>query len=114
MRKIKTLLSTAVLLSVFAAGPAGADDITEGKKLAFDRKKGNCLACHQIKGGELAGNIGPALIVMKARYPDRQKLYDQIYDATKMNPDSIMPPFGRHGSLTADQIDKITTFIHTL
>lgn len=113
VKPLSTAASVAVLLGVLAA-PAVADDVAEGKKLAFDRKLGNCLACHQIAGGDLPGNIGPPLIVMKARYPDRQKLYDQIYDATMTNPDSIMPPFGRHGALTAEQIDKITRFIHTL
>ena len=107
--------SAAILLGAFAAAPiVSADDIAEGKRLAFDRKLGNCLACHQIAGGDLPGNIGPPLIAMKARFPDRKKLYDQIYDATMRNPDSVMPPFGRHGALTAEEIDKITTFVHTL
>ena len=110
--------SAAILLGAFAAAPiVSADDaavIAEGKRLAFDRKLGNCLACHQIAGGDLPGNIGPPLIAMQARFPDRKKLYDQIYDATMRNPDSVMPPFGRHGALTAEEIDKITTFVHTL
>ena len=49
-----------------------SDDIAEGKKLTFDRKKGNCLACHMIDDGELAGNNGPPLLAMKARFPDRE------------------------------------------
>ena len=55
-----------------------ADNIAEGKSLTFDRKKGNCLACHMIDDGELAGNNGPPLLAMKARFPDREVLFQQI------------------------------------
>jgi sulfur-oxidizing protein SoxX len=113
----KTTVSIAALIgSLGMAVPtvASADEIEEGKAIAFDRKKGNCLACHQIEGGSLAGNIGPPLIAMKARFPDKAKLRAQIYDARKMNPNTIMIPFGPHGVLTASEIDKVTTFIQSL
>ena len=55
----------AVALSIGAAAfasPACAQSAAaEGQKLAFDRGKGNCLTCHQIKGGDLPGTIGPPL-----------------------------------------------------
>jgi sulfur-oxidizing protein SoxX len=88
--------------------------VDQGKAVSFDRKKGNCLACHQIEGGKLAGNIGPPLVAMKARYPDKAKLRAQIWDATKMNSNSIMPPFGRQQILSESDIDKIVEFIYTL
>ena len=84
----------------------------QGKALAFDRKKGNCLACHMIAGGDLPGNIGPPLVAMKMRYPDKAKLRAQIYDATVANPQSSMPPFGSHGILTDKEIDLVTEFIY--
>ena len=84
-----------------------SDDIAEGKKLTFDRKKGNCLACHMIDDGELAGNNGPPLLAMKARFPDRELLFQQIWDPTQTNPYSFMPPFGKHGALTKNEINKI-------
>ena len=34
---------------------------SDGQKLAFDRSKGNCLTCHEIKGGDAPGNVGPPL-----------------------------------------------------
>jgi sulfur-oxidizing protein SoxX len=102
-----------VLVSMTSSAST-ADDVAEGKKLAFDRKKGNCLACHAMEGGDLAGNTGPPLVVMKARYPDRSKLSQQIADPTIRNPNSLMPPFGRHGILTEDEIEKITTYLLTL
>jgi sulfur-oxidizing protein SoxX len=91
-----------------------AKEATTGKEISFERKLGNCLACHTISGGEQAGNIGPPMIVMKARFPDKAVLRAQIWDATVKNPDSIMLPFGRHKILTEDQIDKVTDFIYTL
>ncbi|MCP3690083.1 MAG: sulfur oxidation c-type cytochrome SoxX [Gammaproteobacteria bacterium] len=93
---------------------ASAEDVAEGKKVAFNRKLGNCLACHAIAGGTLPGNIGPPLIAMKARFPDKSKLRAQIYDATANNPKTAMPPFGKHGILTDKQVDLVTEFIHTL
>ncbi|HHH38255.1 MAG TPA: sulfur oxidation c-type cytochrome SoxX [Sedimenticola sp.] len=97
-----------------AAAAAGSSTIEEGKALAFSRKKGNCLACHMIEGGELPGNIAPPLIAMKARYPDREKLRAQIWDATAVNPDSPMPPFGRHKILSDAELDKLVDFIWSL
>ncbi|WP_297528021.1 sulfur oxidation c-type cytochrome SoxX [Thiohalobacter sp.] len=96
------------------AAEAGNSVIEQGKEIAFNRKKGNCLACHQIEGGSLPGNIGPPLVAMKARFPDKAKLRAQIWDATRNNPNSIMPPFGRHKILSEDEIDKIVEFIYTL
>ena len=88
--------------------------IEQGREIAFNRKKGNCLACHQIEGGTLPGNIGPPLIGMKARFPDKAKLRAQIWDATVNNPNTIMPPFGRHRILSEEEIDKVVEFIHSL
>ena len=98
-----------------AADAAKTESVVEqGKAIAFDRKKGNCLACHQIEGGSLPGNIGPPLIAMKARFPDKAKLRAQIWDSTKANPNTIMPPFGRNQILTESEIDKIVEFVYTL
>jgi len=116
---IKQLTSSlgAILLlcsiSLFS-GIASADMVADGKKVAFDRKKGNCLSCHMIAGGQLPGNIGPPLIAMKARFPDKTDLRAQIWDSTEKNPNSIMPPFGKHRILTEKEVDLITEFIYTL
>jgi sulfur-oxidizing protein SoxX len=88
--------------------------IAEGRELSFDRKKGNCLACHVMGDGNLPGNIGPPLIAMKSRFPDKAKLRAQIYDARVSNPHTIMLPFGPHGILTDEEIDKITAYAYTL
>ncbi len=116
---LTTTTSVAALIGCLGFAPtiATADeaaDLAKGKELSFDRKKGNCLACHQIAGGTLAGNIGPPLIAMKARFPDYDKLRAQIYDATKNNPNTIMIPFGPHGVMSDSEIDLVTKYIQTL
>ena len=91
----------------------GASNKT-GKDIAFDRKKGNCLGCHVIDDGELPGALGPALVNMQDRYPDKARLREQIWDATKRNPLTSMPPFGKHRMLTEEEIDKIVDYIYSL
>jgi len=119
-KAISTVTSVAALLGSLAISlpsvsmAAEASVIEQGKKIAFDRKKGNCLACHQIEGGSLPGNIGPPLVAMKARFPDKNKLRAQIYDSRKSNPNTIMPPFGSHEILTSSEIDKVVEFIQSL
>jgi sulfur-oxidizing protein SoxX len=107
--------SLALLPTSSLAEEAKAQSVVEqGKEIAFDRKKGNCLACHQIEGGSLPGNIGPPLIAMKARFPDKAKLRSQVWDPTKSNVNTIMPPFGRQQILSESEIDKIVEFVYTL
>jgi len=88
--------------------------LEQGKAIAFDRFKGNCLACHYVEGGELTGNYGPPLIAMKVRFPDRDVLRAQIWDAAVKNPDTRMPPFGRNRILTEEEIDLVTEYIQSL
>jgi sulfur-oxidizing protein SoxX len=111
-------LMTAVLLSwvtmLAGVSVASADDIAMGKKVAFDRKKGNCLACHMIADGSLPGNIGPPLASMKARFPDKADLRAQIWDSTVANPNTIMPPFGKNQILSEKEVDLVTEFIYSL
>jgi len=109
------LLSALLLISsIFVAGIASADAIADGKKVAFNRKKGNCLACHMIPGGSLPGDIGPPLVAMKARFPNKADLRAQIWDATVKNPHTIMPPFGKNQILTEKEVDLVTEFIYSL
>ena len=110
----KAALLAMLAVAIGAASPAYAQSVTEGQKLAFDRSKGNCLTCHVIKGGDLPGTIGPELKDMKARYPDRNELAAIIFDETKRNPQTMMPPFGRNRILTEQEISAIVDFLQTL
>jgi len=101
-------------LSPALAEEMAATVIEKGKAVAFDRKKGNCLACHAMDDGALPGNIAPPIVSMKLRYPDKAKLREQIWDASIRNPNTIMPPFGRHQLLSEEEIDNITEYVYTL
>ena len=107
---MRFLISMLLVLPALAL----ANDIDKGRELAFDRNRGNCLACHIIEGGEMPGTVAPPLMVMKARFPDRAVLREQIWDATIRNPESVMPPYGRHGVLTEEEIDLVVDFVHSL
>ncbi|WP_315702700.1 MULTISPECIES: sulfur oxidation c-type cytochrome SoxX [unclassified Bradyrhizobium] len=110
-------ISTTALalgLSVLAASVAQAQSaVSEGQKLAFDRGKGNCLTCHEIKGGDLPGSIGPKLENLKLRY-DHNELVAILKDETARNPQTVMPPFGRNRILTEQEINAIVDFLQTL
>jgi len=121
MRTTAHIAATAASLALLFGSPllapsaAQADDsIKEGKAIAFDRKLGNCLACHLIDDGVSPGNIGPPLVAMKARYPSREKLYSQIYDPMVANPGTRMPPFGKHRILAEKQLNKVVDYLYTL
>ena len=134
--KLLTLMGTAALAmslgvtpQVLAGGEmpskkvckavdASKDPVTAGGCVATDRKKGNCHSCHVFKGVEKtrlqAGNYGPPLVAMKARFPDKAKLREQVANATAANPKSAMPPFGRHKIISGKDIDLIVEWLLTL
>lgn len=89
------------------------DVATQGGCVVIDRRKGNCMACHQIAGIS-SGDIAPPLVAMKQRFPDKAKLRAQIANPHQFNPNSVMPPFGEHKILTQDEIDKVVEFMLTL
>jgi sulfur-oxidizing protein SoxX len=101
------------MTSLCAAAHAQSN-AAEGQKIAFDRAKGNCLSCHDIKGGDLPGSIGPALRDIKSKYPDRNDLVAILTDETRRNPLTAMPPFGRNRILTRQEIEAIVDFLQTL
>ncbi|MBR1123580.1 sulfur oxidation c-type cytochrome SoxX [Bradyrhizobium lablabi] len=113
-RKIFLTAALAAGIAAFSAPAFAQSNVAEGKKLAFDRGKGNCLVCHVIKGGEYPGTLGPELVDIKSKYPKREELVAIIYDETKRNPLTVMPPFGRNRILNAKEIDAIVDFLQTL
>ena len=114
-RLLSSCLPLALLIIIVPVMAVRAQsDVVEGQKLAFDRAKGNCLSCHDIKGGDLAGTIGPALKDIRSKYPDRNDLVAILTDETKRNPQTAMPPFGRNHILTEQEIDAIVDFLQTL
>jgi len=108
-------LPAALALGVaLAASTAWAQSpAASGQALAFDRDKGNCLTCHDIAGGDSPGNVGPPLNDMQKRFPDRKQLAAIIFDETKRNPLTVMPPFGRNLILTNQEIESVIDFLYT-
>ncbi len=102
-------------LAALAASPAEPDRVQRGRAIAHDWYKGNCLACHQIPADPTAvtlANIGPPLVDMRARFPDRAALRAQIWDSTVRNPMTVMPPFGKHRVLTEEEIDLVVDYVY--
>ena len=126
----------SMTLSPLVVSAADLSAVEEGMFIATTRNKGNCMGCHKIagikemvddlkkrgikvpkdtaQGHESHGNVGPALVNMKARYPDKAKLRAEIFDPQVMNPNTIMPPFGKHKILSKDELDKVVEYVHTL
>ena len=114
MKFKKKLLSSVIFAGLLFSGLASADSVAEGKKIAVDRKLGNCLTCHVIiGGGTLPGNIGPPLVGIKGRFT-KQELNARLWDPTIISKDTTMPPFGKHGILSKEQIKKVVDYIYTL
>lgn len=131
--KIVLGLGAAVLLGGLAHSPASLaagkapssevcgdkanppkDEVTKGGCVVIDRRKGNCMACHVIEGTSLGGNVAPPLVAMKQRFPDKSQLRAKVWDMTKFNPHTSMPPFGKHRILTEEEVDQVVEFLLTL
>ena len=122
MRKPAKFLTTAsavmMLIGAAALAPTAAMAVdselaAEGKKVAENRKKGNCFTCHSYTGAHLAGTMGPPLNGISKR-KSRKEIYDQIWDATKANPNTTMPPFGKHEVLSKGEINALAEWVLTL
>ena len=76
-------------------------DAAKGRKLAINRKKGNCLACHVMPIPEQAfhGEVGPDLAGVGGRMSEG-KIRLQIVDPKRNISDSIMPSFYRTAGFT--------------
>jgi sulfur-oxidizing protein SoxX len=112
------LMLGAVLVLLAAPAMADLNPVeAAGQALAIDVAKGNCLACHAVPGDPRAitsANIGPPLTGIRERFPQRERLREQLRDAMQFNPDTVMPPFGKHGILTDQEIDRIVDYLYTL
>ncbi|HZP98157.1 MAG TPA: sulfur oxidation c-type cytochrome SoxA [Reyranella sp.] len=92
-------------------------DPAKGQKLAFDRSRGGgCLACHVMGSGtqEVPGNVGPDLSLIGGAGRSDQYLFNYVFDARVYNPQTVMPPWGKHGFYSEDEIKDIVAFLKTL
>jgi sulfur-oxidizing protein SoxX len=110
-------LTACLLALVSAAGSAADGNVDRGRAIAHDQQMGNCLACHRMPADPAAvteANLGPALENLRSRYPDRASLRAQLWDPAAANPDTIMPPYGRHGILTSEEIELVLDYLYGL
>jgi L-cysteine S-thiosulfotransferase len=114
-----TVLSANISSSVLAQ-PTGtniASQVDKGRAIFLDERKGNCAACHKVPNDaavKTKSNIGMPLEAVKARYPDRVKLRDAIWDLSKTVPNTIMPPYGKNRILSDDEIDALVIYLETI
>ncbi|MCE5361043.1 sulfur oxidation c-type cytochrome SoxX [Candidatus Igneacidithiobacillus taiwanensis] len=99
------------------AAPA-VNNIEAGRALAFDRAKGNCLACHALPGGSQAGDVGPALpmkgVTFQQMFQTKEKLVAFLSDPEKLFPYANMPEFGKNKVLTQQELEQIADYLWSL
>jgi sulfur-oxidizing protein SoxX len=81
------------------------------------RDKGHCLACHQVPEGagpSTRSDVGPKLTGARMRELGRVRLRELIEDPSRANPDTVMPPYGRHRILEPAEIARIVEYLHAL
>ena len=102
-------------------------DPANGKKVAINRKLGNCLACHKLPVDEpFQGDVGPSLMGVAGRYSEAQ-LRLRVVDPKVFNPMTIMPAFYKADGLervkkdfqgktmlTPQQVEDVVAYLTTL
>jgi sulfur-oxidizing protein SoxX len=110
MRRLAAVLA-------LSCGIAGAQAQVPARELFTRADKGQCIACHQLPEGagpSTRADLGPRLEGSRMRVLGKAALRETIADPTRANPDTVMPPFGRHHILDAAEIDRLVEFLHAL
>jgi len=91
-------------------------DAKKGRALFLARAKGPCTGCHLIPGDDVwpAGSVGPDLSTIADRKLSDAYVYQQIYDARVVFPNTSMPPWGVTGAFTPEEIVHLVAFLQTL
>lgn len=104
----------------FATQASAQSATLDGRALFIEQSKGNCTACHKTPTDaslKSASDIGPPLESIKQKYAtpiDRARLRELIQDPGKINPNTIMPPYGKHRILSDAEINAIVGYLETL
>ncbi len=103
-------------------------DAANGRKMAANRKKGGCLACHvmPIPEEQFHGQIGPSLYGVANRLSEGQ-IRLRVVNPKLANPDTIMPAFHRTKGLhrvlkkwegktflSAQEVEDMVAYLMTL
>ncbi len=119
----------AVTGDAIAASLTGAPgDPVRGRAIALSRQTGLCILCHSGPFPEerFQGTLAPDMSGAGSRWSEGQ-LRLRIVDASRLNPDTIMPPYYRLEGLSrvapafagktllsAAQIEDVVAFLMTL
>ncbi len=113
-------MRTASKLALAAAAailPAAAAPALTGAEIFARADKGNCIACHQVPKGAgpaTRADFGPALEGRRMHELGRAALRALIVDPMRANPDTVMPPYGRHRILDDAEIDRVVDYLDAL
>jgi len=103
-------------------------DPASGRAIVASRQQGLCLLCHggPFPDEKFQGSLGPSLAGAGSRWSVGQ-LRLRIVDASRLNPNTIMPPYYRVEQLTrvapafagkpilsAEEIEDVVAFLATL
>jgi sulfur-oxidizing protein SoxX len=111
MRFFAAFLALASTTALGAAAQPSALD------LFVRAEKGNCIACHQLAQGAgpaTRADVGPLLEGPRMRSLGKASLRDTLVDPMRANPDTVMPPYGRHRLLDPAEIDRLVEFLLAL
>jgi sulfur-oxidizing protein SoxX len=119
----------AIVGDAIPASLTGAPgDPERGLKIVVNRQVGLCLLCHSgpYPTERFQGTMAPDLTGAASRWNEGQ-LRLRIVDASRINPDTIMPPYYRLDGLnrvgpvfrgkpvlTAEQIEDVVAYLVTL
>jgi sulfur-oxidizing protein SoxX len=119
-----TIVGDAIPASLTGA----AGDPARGRAIVPDRRLGACLLCHTGPFPEerFQGTLAPDLAGAGSRWSEGE-LRLRLVDASRLNPDTIMPPYYRVDGLTrvgkawrgkpiltAEQIEDVVAFLVSL
>lgn len=103
-------------------------DAGRGRAVVLDRRRGNCLICHAVPvaGQPFQGSLGPAMAGVGSRL-DAGQLRLRLIDQSRLNPETIMPPYYRveglvdvapefrgRPALDAQEIEDVVAWLATL
>jgi sulfur-oxidizing protein SoxX len=103
-------------------------DPEHGRSIVVNRQVGLCLLCHSgpFPTERFQGTLAPDLAGVGSRWSEGQ-LRLRIVDASRLNPQTIMPPYYRTEGLnrvapdwrgkpvlTAEQIEDVVAYLRTL
>jgi sulfur-oxidizing protein SoxX len=125
---MKALALAALLSAVASAALAMDGDAARGRAIVANRQLSLCLLCHTgpIPEERFQGNLAPDLQGAGSRWSADQ-LRERIMDASRFNPDTIMPAYYKTDGLqrvagaykdktilTAQQIEDVVAWLQTL